>query len=167
MRALSGLKKMKRYMEDQLGVARAQGGEGLIAEFVKVEMEGGYISPNEMVSMLFYCRPQVETTTRLISGSVFELLNDPARREKLRRCLEPRSSERVCMAGGDCLMRRLTVWLRRFFSSGMRESSDAPLPFTPEEFGRLIASGKSQDMKRLAEGLSRGAVSRIPASQRG
>jgi len=49
----------------------------------------------------------------------------------------------------------------------MRESADEPLPFTAEEFGRLISSGKSEDMKRLAEALSRGAVSPIPASQRG
>jgi hypothetical protein len=31
---------------------------------------------------------------------------------------------------------------------------DPSLPFTPEEFCRLIRSGKREDMKRLAEGLS-------------
>jgi cytochrome P450 len=84
VRALSGLKKMKRYMEDRLRLVRAQGGEGLIGELVRVEMEGGRISPNEMVSMLFLLLAAgSETTTHLISGSVFELLRDPARRDWL------------------------------------------------------------------------------------
>jgi cytochrome P450 len=84
VRALSGLKKMKRYMEDRLRVARTQGGEGLIAELVRVEMEGGRISPNEMVSMLFLLLAAgSETTTHLISGSVYELLRNPARRDWL------------------------------------------------------------------------------------
>jgi hypothetical protein len=31
---------------------------------------------------------------------------------------------------------------------------DPSLPFTPEEFGRLIRSGRHEDMKLLAEGLA-------------
>jgi hypothetical protein len=31
---------------------------------------------------------------------------------------------------------------------------DPSLPFTPEEFGRLIRSGSRADMKLLAEGLA-------------
>jgi hypothetical protein len=64
-------------------------------------------------------------------------------------------------------MRRLTGWFRRFFSSGTRESWDEPLPFTAEEFARLISSGKSEDMKRLARGLSHSTVARVHAAQRG
>jgi hypothetical protein len=60
-------------------------------------------------------------------------------------------------------MRRLTGWFRRVFGSGRRESGDETLPFTAEEFGRLISSGKSEDMKRLAERLSCNTVSRIHA----
>src|SRR5882757_2890509 len=44
---------MKRYLEKQLEAARERGGEGLIAELVRVEKEGGRISRNEMVAMLF------------------------------------------------------------------------------------------------------------------
>jgi cytochrome P450 PksS len=61
-----------------LRIAREQGGEGLIAELVRVEAEGGRISANEMVSMMFLLLGAgSETTTHLISGSVYELLKDP------------------------------------------------------------------------------------------
>src|SRR5215475_497527 len=46
-------RKMRRYMMERLDAAREEGGEGLIAELVRVEMEGGRISPEEMVAMLF------------------------------------------------------------------------------------------------------------------
>src|SRR5579872_3682736 len=39
LRMSGTLKKMKRYMEERLRVARKQGGEGLIAELVRVESE--------------------------------------------------------------------------------------------------------------------------------
>jgi hypothetical protein len=42
---------MKRYLEGRLQHAREHGGEGLIAELVRVEMEGGPINANEMISM--------------------------------------------------------------------------------------------------------------------
>jgi cytochrome P450 PksS len=71
-------------MAERLKVAREQGGEGLIAELVRVEMEGGRISPDEMVSMLFLLLAAgSDTTTHLISGSVFELLKAPERRDWL------------------------------------------------------------------------------------
>src|SRR4029450_11350303 len=44
---------MKRYMERHLDLVRRQGGEGLIAEIVRVERDGGKISPNEIVAMVF------------------------------------------------------------------------------------------------------------------
>src|SRR6185312_11879883 len=76
--------KMRRYMAERLRVAREQGGEGLIAELVRVEMEGGRISHDEMLSMLFLLLNAGSiTTTHLISGAVFELLKDPARRDWL------------------------------------------------------------------------------------
>ena len=65
-------------------MAREQGGEGLIAELVRVETEGGRISGEEMVSMVFLLLGAgSETTTHLISGSVYELLKDPALRDWL------------------------------------------------------------------------------------
>src|SRR6516225_2672834 len=75
---------MKRYMERQLEAARGKGGEGLIAELVRVEREGGKISRNEMVAMLFLLLfAGHETTTHLISGSVYELMRGPGLRDWL------------------------------------------------------------------------------------
>ena len=75
---------MKRYMEKQLEAVRESGGEGLIAELVRVEREGGHISRNEMVAMLFLLLlAGHETTTHLISGSVYELLKNPGLRDWL------------------------------------------------------------------------------------
>ncbi len=77
---------MKRYLEKQLDVARERGGEGLIAELVRVEKDGGQISRNEMVSMLFLLLfAGHETTTHLISGSVHELLKNPRLRDWLEK----------------------------------------------------------------------------------
>jgi len=84
LRVSFGLKKMRRYFEARLAEARAQGGQGLIAELVRVEREGGRITGDELVSMLFLLLlAGSETTTHLISGSVFELLKDPAKRDWL------------------------------------------------------------------------------------
>jgi cytochrome P450 PksS len=75
---------MKRYMEKHLEAVREYGGEGLIAELVRVEKEGGRISRNEMVAMLFLLLfAGHETTTHLISGSVYELLKNPGLRDWL------------------------------------------------------------------------------------
>jgi cytochrome P450 len=84
LRLIGGLLKMRRYLRERLQVAREQGGEGLIAELVRVEKEGGRITPDEMVSMVFLLlNAGSETTTHLISGSVFELLKHPYRRDWL------------------------------------------------------------------------------------
>jgi cytochrome P450 len=84
LRMIRGLSRMKRYLEQRLRFAREHGGEGLIAELVRVEMEGGRISANEMVSMVFLLLGAgSETTTHLISGSVYELLKNPTLRDWL------------------------------------------------------------------------------------
>jgi cytochrome P450 PksS len=83
-RLILAFRKMRRYLEERLQIARAQGGEGLIAELVQVEREGGRITPSEMVSMVFLLLAAgSETTTHLISGSVYELLKNPALRDWL------------------------------------------------------------------------------------
>jgi cytochrome P450 len=75
---------MKRYIENHLETVRRHGGQGLIAEIVRVEKEGGRISPNEIVSMVFLLLfAGHETTTHLISGSVHELLKNPSLRDWL------------------------------------------------------------------------------------
>ena len=76
---------MKRYMERHLETVRRQGGEGLIAEIVR-EKDGGQISPNEIVAMVFLLLfAGHETTTHLISGSVYELLKNPDLRDWLKQ----------------------------------------------------------------------------------
>ncbi|MDA9395182.1 cytochrome P450 [Bradyrhizobium sp. CCBAU 45394] len=83
-RLLFAFRKMRAYLERQLQIARVRGGEGLIAELVQVELEGGQITPDEMVSMVFLLLAAgSETTTHLISGSVYELLRNPALRDWL------------------------------------------------------------------------------------
>jgi hypothetical protein len=44
---------MKRYLQQRLEAARREGGEGLIAELVRLEKEGGRIASDELVAMLF------------------------------------------------------------------------------------------------------------------
>ena len=83
-RLLLAFRKMRFYLEKQLQIARERGGEGLIAELVQVEREGGEITPDEMVSMVFLLLAAgSETTTHLISGSVYELLGNPGLRDWL------------------------------------------------------------------------------------
>jgi cytochrome P450 len=75
---------MRPYLEERLQAAREHGGEGLIAELVRVEKEGGRISPDEMVAMIFLLLGAgSETTTHLISGSVYELVKNPSLRDWL------------------------------------------------------------------------------------
>ena len=81
---IPALVAMKRYLEGQLDIARKDGGEGLIAELVRVEREGGRISAREMVAMVFLLLGAgTETTTHLISGSVYELVRNPGLRDWL------------------------------------------------------------------------------------
>jgi cytochrome P450 len=75
---------MRHYLEEQLKVVRENGGTGLIAELVRVEKEGEKISRDEMVAMVFLLLfAGHETTTHLISGSVYELLRNAALRDWL------------------------------------------------------------------------------------
>jgi cytochrome P450 PksS len=81
---IPALLSMKRYMGQQLDIARERGGEGLIAELARVKSDGRQISRNEIVSMLFLLLfAGHETTTHLISGSVRELLLRPDLRDWL------------------------------------------------------------------------------------
>jgi cytochrome P450 PksS len=81
---IAAIGPMKRYLEGRLQAARDTGGEGLIAELVRVEKERGRISSQEMVAMVFLLLGAgSETTTHLISGSVYELITAPALRDWL------------------------------------------------------------------------------------
>lgn len=83
-RMVYGVGAIRRYLIDYLDSARASGGEGLIAELIRVEKEGTRLSKDEMVAMVFLLLfAGHETTTHLISGSVYELLKNPALRDWL------------------------------------------------------------------------------------
>jgi cytochrome P450 PksS len=82
---IPGILSIKRYLERQIQSVRDHGGEGLIAELVRVEADGAPISREEIVAMVFLLLfAGTETTTHLISGSAFELLKNP----ELRRWLQ-------------------------------------------------------------------------------
>jgi cytochrome P450 len=84
LRAVPSFAAMKRYLEQQLEQARKVGGHGLIAELVQVEKDGAPITRDEMVVMVFLLLiAGHETTTHLISGSVFELAKNPGLRDWL------------------------------------------------------------------------------------
>jgi cytochrome P450 len=69
---------MRRYLEQRLEEVRRNGGQGLIAELVRVEKQGGKINHDELVAMVFLLLlAGHETTTHLIAGSVYELLKNP------------------------------------------------------------------------------------------
>jgi cytochrome P450 len=75
---------MKRYLEQHIERVRTGGGEGLIAELVRVEKAGARLTRDEMISMVFLLLlAGHETTTHLISGSVFELAKNPGLRDWL------------------------------------------------------------------------------------
>jgi cytochrome P450 len=83
---IPNLYALKRYIERHLETVRRQGGDGLIAEIVRVEQDGGKISPNEIVAMVFLLLlAGHETTTHLISASVLELLKNPGLRDWLEQ----------------------------------------------------------------------------------
>jgi cytochrome P450 len=85
LRMVPTLAAIKRYLEWRLAQARKIGGDGLIVELIRVEKEGAPITPDEMVVMVFLLLfAGHETTTHLISGSVFELSKNP----ELRNWLE-------------------------------------------------------------------------------
>lgn len=82
--AIPNLLAMRRYIERQLETVRQRGGQGLIAEIVRLEKDGGQISRDEIVAMVFLLLfAGHETTTHLISGSAYELLKNPDLRDWL------------------------------------------------------------------------------------
>jgi cytochrome P450 len=84
LRVVPSLVAMKGYLEQQLEHARKVGGEGLIAELVRVEKEGARLSRDEIVAMVFLLLVGGhESTAHLISGSVFELAKNPGLRDWL------------------------------------------------------------------------------------
>jgi hypothetical protein len=57
-------------------------------------------------------------------------------------------------------MQRFGNWFRRIFRPAHSSVCHDNLPFTAEEFGRLIGSRRSEDMRILAKGLARRSTNR-------
>lgn len=84
LRVIPTLRALKRYLEQHLERVTKVGGAGLIAELVRAEKEGARLSRDEMVATVFLLLfAGHETTTHLISGSVFELAKNPGLRDWL------------------------------------------------------------------------------------
>jgi cytochrome P450 PksS len=80
-RMMTGANAIKRYLEAHFESVRVSGGTGLVAELVRAEKDEGRISREELLATVFLLLfAGHETTTHLISGSVYELLrNRPLR----------------------------------------------------------------------------------------
>ena len=84
LKALHGLSPMSRYLETRIAQARTGEGSGLIHELVNMEAEGGPLTNDELLAMVFLLLVAGhETTTHLISGSVLALLQNTEQKEKL------------------------------------------------------------------------------------
>ncbi len=85
IKLVPGLSAMKRYIEFRIRETEKHGGDGLIAELVAAKANGADISDQEVVAMVFLLLVAGhETTTHLISGAVFTLLEDKKRRDWLK-----------------------------------------------------------------------------------
>lgn len=78
LRVAPAIWSIRKYIEKRIAYVRKHGGEGLIADLVRIEKEGGQISSSEMVAMVFLLLGAgSETTTHVIGGAAYELLKTP------------------------------------------------------------------------------------------
>jgi cytochrome P450 PksS len=83
-RMVPALSALKRYVEQRLERVSEGGGEGLIAELVRLKKGGARLSRDEMAATVFLLLlAGSETPTHLISGSAFELAKNPELRDWL------------------------------------------------------------------------------------
>lgn len=79
--ALRPIKKMRLYLADEITRQRNAPEKGLISELIEMQKEGAEISDDEMISMVFLLLiAGHETTTHVISGGMFLLLQDGKQR---------------------------------------------------------------------------------------
>ena len=77
-RIVPAIWSIRKYITRYIDHVRKHGGEGLIGDLVRIEKEGGDISPNEMVAMVFLLLGAgAETTTHVIGGAAYEMLKAP------------------------------------------------------------------------------------------
>ena len=162
---------MRRYLEERLRLARAEGSEGLIGELIQVEKERGRITPDEMVSMVFLLLGAgSETTTHLISGSVYELLKDPSRRDWLEQDWRPRQPR----GGGIFALRLAGAVLKAALCEARRRARRGPSeegrPHHGDDCGRQHRPGRARPIPSGSissggrTGTSRSAPESISAS---
>lgn len=84
IKLIPNLNAMTKYLKRQIDDARTHGGNGLIAELVRIEHDEGSLSDDETVAMVFLLLVAGhETTTHLISGGMLALLQNPEQRKWL------------------------------------------------------------------------------------
>lgn len=99
VRAIPGVLKVIRYLRK---VSRPGGGalpEGLVAALREAEIDGGRLSEDEMIAMIFLLfGAGQETTTHLLAGGLLEILR---RDDQRRRLVADPSSMALCVE--ECL----------------------------------------------------------------
>ena len=82
LKAMRPIGKIRKYVAKEIGRQRAAPEKGLLAELIEMQKEGADISDDEMVAMVFLLLlAGHETTTHVISGGIFSLLQNPEQRE--------------------------------------------------------------------------------------
>lgn len=83
-RAASKIGWMQRELREEFALARVSPRPGLIAELVHAEAEGGRLSEDELLSLVFVLfAAGHETTTHFISSSVWTMLTEPGARDAI------------------------------------------------------------------------------------
>lgn len=83
-RAASKIGWMQRELREEFALARTSPRPGLIAELVHAEAEGGRLSEDELLSLVFVLfAAGHETTTHFISSSVWTMLTEPGARDAI------------------------------------------------------------------------------------
>lgn len=82
LKAIRPIKKLRTYMAGEIERQRRTPEKGLLAELIEMQREGAEISDDELVAMTFLLLlAGHETTTHVISGGIFALLQHPEQRE--------------------------------------------------------------------------------------
>lgn len=83
-RAASKIGWMQRELREEFALARTAPRPGLIADLVHAEAEGGRLSEDELLSLVFVLfAAGHETTTHFISSSVWTMLTEPGARDAI------------------------------------------------------------------------------------
>ncbi|QDU92585.1 cytochrome P450 family protein [Lignipirellula cremea] len=84
LRAMFGIRKLLRYLKEQLAVCRRRPRPGVISALVEAEQDGQRLSEDELLAMAFLLLfAGHETTVHLIATGVHNLLRHPDQKDRL------------------------------------------------------------------------------------